>query len=201
MERMKLFIQRFAEEGTTEPVVNEGNTTEPTEDGKGSEPKADEKKTFTDLLKDPEYQREFDKLVDKSLNTAKTKWEEEYQAKVSEAEKLAKMNAEQKLKYELEKSNKERDEFKAQLEAGNLYKTASDIATDKGLPIGYLGLIDFSKENAETITKKIDELVDLRTKDLEGYLNSKLQQPTPKEKKDGQPEIDPYIEGFKNEYK
>ena len=193
---MKLNIQQFAEE------VNEGGVTEPTvtEPKVDNEPKQEPKATFTDLLKDPDYQREFDKLVSKSLDTAKGKWEEEYQAKVSEAEKLAKMNAEQKLKYELEKSNKERDEFKAQLEAGNLYNTATDIANDKGLPIGYLVLIDFSKENAETITKKIDSLVDLRNKDLEAYLNGKLKQATPQEKHDSQPEADPYIQGFKQEY-
>lgn len=193
MKRMKLNIQRFAEEVNNEEVVE--TTTEPE-----VESKAETKATFTELLKDPEYQRDFDKLVGKSLETAKTKWEEDYQAKLSEAEKLAKMNAEQKLKYELEKSNKERDELKAKLDAGNLYKTATDIANDKGLPIGYLGLIDFSKENAETITAKIDSLVDLRSKDLEGYLNSKLQQPTPQEKHDSQPTLDPYVEGFKAEY-
>ena len=152
------------------------------------------------LSNNPDYQSEFDKLNAKSLETAKTKWEEEYQAKISEAEKLAKMNAEQKLKYELEKSNKERDEFKAQLEAGNLYKTATEIANDKGLPTGYLKLIDFSKENAETVTAKIDSLVELRNKDLQEYLNSKLQQPTPQEKHETQVEIDPYIEGFKAEF-
>ena len=173
---MKLNIQQFAEE------VNEADATETVAETEVETEKAEEKEiTFKELLeKNPKYQSEFDKLNAKSLETAKTKWEEDYKAKLSEAEKLAKMNAEQKLKYELEKSNKERDELKAQLEAGNLYKTATDIANDKGLPIGYLGLIDFSRENAETITKKIDELVDLRTKDLEGYLNSKLQQPTPK---------------------
>ena len=197
MKRMKLNIQQFAEEN-----ANDGKTTEPVAEPKvDNEPKAEPKQTFTDLLKNnPDYQSEFDKLVSKSLDTAKGKWEEEYQAKVSEAEKLAKMNAEQKLKYELEKSNKERDEFKAQLEAGNLYKTATDIANDKGLPIGYLGLIDFSKESAETITKKIDDLVELRNKDLEAYLNGKLKQATPQEKKDSQPETDPYIQGFKQEY-
>ncbi len=193
MKLMKLNIQRFAEEANNEEVVE--TTTEPE-----VESKAETKATFTELLKDPEYQRDCDKLVGKSLETAKTKWEEDYQAKLSEAEKLAKMNAEQKLKYELDKASKERDELKAQLDAGNLYKTATDIANDKGLPIGYLGLIDFSKESAETITSKIDSLVDLRNKDLEGYLNSKLQQPTPQEKHDSQPTLDPYIEGFKAEY-
>lgn len=194
-ERMKLNIQQFAEN------ANEGGVVEPTtEPVVEKEPAVDKKATFIELLKDPEYQREFDKLNAKSLETARAKWEEDYQAKVSEAEKLAKMNAEQKLKYELEKSNKERDELKAKLDAGNLYKTATDIANDKGLPIGYLSLIDFSKENAETITNKIDSLVDLRNKDLEGYLNTKLQQPTPQEVHNAnQTELDPFIEGFKAE--
>lgn len=192
MKRMKLNIQRFAEEVNNGGVVE--TTTEPV-----VEEKAETKATFTELLKDPEYQREFDKLVSKSLDTAKGKWEEDYQAKVTEAEKLAKMNAEQKLKYELDKSNKERDEYKAKLEAGNLYKTASDIASDKGLPIGYLDLIDFSRESAETITGRIDKLVELRNKDLEGYLNNKLQQPTPQERPQVYEELDPYIEGFKAE--
>ena len=189
MKRMKLNIQHFAENEANDGGVVE-NTTETVVEN------AETKATFTELLKDPEYQREFDKLVSKSLDTAKTKWEEDYQAKVTEAEKLAKMNAEQKLKYELEKSNKERDEFKARLEAGNLYKTASDIASDKGLPIGYLDLIDFSRENAETITNRIDKLVELRNRDLQGYLNSKLQQPTPQERQQVYEEIDPYVEGF-----
>ena len=191
MKRMKLNIQYFADE------VVEDNETVVEE----TTPAVETKATFTELLKDPEYQREFDKLVSKSLDTAKTKWEADYQEKVSEAEKLAKMNAEQKLKYELDKSNKERDEFKAKLEAGNLYKTASDIASDKGLPIGYLDLIDFSRENAETITNRIDKLVDLRSKDLESYINAKLRQPTPQERRESQEVIDPYIEGFKAEYR
>ena len=62
-----------------------------------------EDKSFDDILKDKKYQSEFDKRVAKALETAKGKWETDYQAKVeeakTEAEKLAKMNAEQKAKY------------------------------------------------------------------------------------------------------
>lgn len=191
-KKMKLNIQYFAEGAEVETQTPVEQTTE-----KAVEQKA----TFTELLKDPEYQREFDKLNAKSLETAKAKWEEDYKAKLTEAEKLAKMNAEQKLKYDLDKATKEVAELKSQLDAGNLRKTATDIATDKGLPVGYLDLIDFSKENAETITGRIDKLVELRSKDMENYLNSKLQQPTPQEKHESQATLDPYIEGFKSEYK
>lgn len=196
MKKLKLNIQRFADEGAGQEGATIENTPVAQE---GATPAVEQKATFTELLKDPEYQREFDKLVNKSLDTAKGKWEEDYKAKISEAEKLAKMNAEQKLKYDLDKATKEVAELKSQLDAGNLYKTATDIANEKGLPVGYLGLIDFTKENAETITSKIDSLVDLRNKDLEGYLNNKLQQKTPVEKRESQV-IDPFIEGFKAEY-
>ena len=184
--------------------MENGNTTEVAETTEAVESTATteavKEPTFTELIQKPEYQREFDKLVNKSLETAKGKWEQEYQAKLSEAEKLAKMNAEQKLKYELEKSNKERDEFKAQLEASNLYKTACTIANDKGLPTEYLGLIDFSKEDADSITGKIDKLLEIRTKDLEGYMNNKLKQEAPTEKVNQVNKIDPYIEGFNAEF-
>ena len=59
--------------------------------------------SFGDILKDKKYQSECDKRVAKALETAKGKWEADYQTKVeeakTEAEKLAKMNSEQKAKY------------------------------------------------------------------------------------------------------
>ena len=194
MKKMKLNIQLFAEES-----VDAGNVaTEETQ-------KVEETKTptFTELLKNPEYQREFDKLVDKSLNTAKANWEKDYQAKIekekTEAEKLAKMDADQKIKYELNKIKTENEELHSKLNARDLYKTANDIATEKGLPTGYLELIDFSKESADTITNKINQLQEIRAKDLENYLNSRLKQPTPQERRMETKKIDPYVEGFMSE--
>lgn len=193
---MRLNIQLFAEEASVEtPSTQEQNGENTTIENK--EP------SFTDLLKKPEYQAEFDKLVNKSLDTARSNWQKDYDAKLakerSEAEKLAQMDADQKIQYELEKAKAEKDELQSQLNAINLYKTASGIATEKGLPIGYLDLVDFAKESAETITAKIDKLQELRQKDLEAYLNSKLKQDTPQEKKSNDTKIDPYIEGFLSE--
>lgn len=193
---MKLNIQLFAEEASVEAPSTQEQTGETTTI-ENKEP------SFTELLKKPEYQAEFDKLVNKSLDTARSNWQKDYDAKLakerSEAEKLAQMDADQKIQYELEKAKAEKDELQSQLNAINLYKTASGIATEKGLPIGYLDLVDFAKESAETITAKIDKLQELRQKDLETYLNSKLKQDTPQEKKSNDTKIDPYIEGFLSE--
>lgn len=187
------------EQGNTNEVVE--NTTEAVEN---TATKAEKEPTFTELLKNPEYQKEFDKLVDKSLKTAKSNWEKDYEAKLekerTEAEKLAKMDADQKMQYELKKSNQEREKLQSELNAINLYKTASEIAVEKDLPVGYLDLIDFSKENADSITEKMDKLQQLRAKDLESYINRKLRQVTPTEKRETTTKIDPYIEGFNAEF-
>ena len=201
MKKMLLNIQLFAEEegaSAETPAKEEANNTAET-----SSKETSDTPSFTELLKNPEYQKEFDRLVNKSLNTAKTNWQKEYDEKIAqeknEAEKLAKMDAEQKMQYALDKANAERDNYKSQLDAVNLYKTASDIATEKELPIGYLELVDFTKEDADSINKKIDKLVELRQKDLDNYLKTKLKQETPKEKTANDKAVDPYIEGFLSE--
>lgn len=197
MKKMKLNIQLFAEEvaDAVEPTVAEET---PAQEVEAKQP------SFTELLKNPEYQREFDKLVDKSLTTAKTNWEKDIRSQLekerTEAEKLAKMDADQKIKYELNKAKSEKEALQSELNAINLYKTASSIAEEKGLPSGYLDLIDFSKENADTITDKISKLQEIRAKDLENYLNNRLRQPTPTEKKQEVKKIDPYIAGFLSEF-
>lgn len=204
MEKMKLNIQRFADEGAVQDTTQTA-TAQPEGITKpdGNNAVANETPSFNDLLKNPEYQREFDKLVNKSLSTARTNWEKDYTAKLeaqkSEAEKLAKMDADQKIQYELEKAKSEKEALQNQLNAINLYKTASEIATEKELPIGYLDLVDFSKETAESITDKIDKIQELRQKDLQAYLNSKLKQTTPTEKSDASAKLDPYIVGFMSE--
>lgn len=191
---LKLNIQQFADEGET-GVTTPENTQNATNNANTTETPS-----FNDLLKNPDYQREFDKTISKALSTARANWEKDYNAKLeaqkTEAEKLAQMDADQKIQYELEKAKSEKEALQSQLNAINLYKTASEIATEKELPIGYLDLVDFSKETAESITGKIDKIQELRQKDLQSYLNSKLKQQAPTEKQDNNTIVDPYIVGF-----
>ena len=198
MKKMKLNIQLFAEEGSNVEV----NET-PMGDTAQAEAVETKQPTFTELLQNPEYQREFDKLVNKSLNTAKVNWEKDIRSQIekerTEAEKLAKMDAEQKAKYEYNKIKTENEELHGIINANELYKTANKIVTEKGIPSAYLGLLDFSKETADSITDKISQLEEIRQKDLQMFLNSKLRQPTPTERRTQPKKIDPYIEGFLSE--
>ncbi len=136
--------------------------------------------TFDEILGDKTYQAEFDRRVQKALETARTKWEAEEQTKRTEAEKLAKMDAEQKAKYELKKANEERDSAIAKLNAYELKNTAIKIAQEKGLDISLLEDIDYSKQTAETITTIIDTKKAVFDKAIEKAMNEKYKESTPK---------------------
>ena len=140
--------------------------------------------TFDEILGDKTYQAEFDRRVQKAINTAltteKAKWEAEEQSKRTEAEKLAKMDAEQKAKYELKKANEERDSALAKLNAYELKNTAIRIAQEKGLDISLLEDIDYTKQTAETITTIIDTKKAVFDKAIEKAMNDRYKESTPK---------------------
>ena len=140
--------------------------------------------TFEELLEsNAEYSKAFQSMVDKRVNdgleTAKAKWEAEEQTKRTEAEKLAKMDAEQKAKYELKQEKKRADEAIAKLNAYELKNTAIKIAQEKGLDISLLEDIDYSKQTAETITTIIDTKKAVFDKAIEKAMNDKYKEKSP----------------------
>lgn len=194
--KMKLNIQLFADgaEGA-EDVGSDG--AEAVVDKVQPEPQKEV--SLTELLNgNPKLQSQFDSLLAKSnqtaIDNAKTKWQEAQ----TEAEKLAKMDADQKAKYEMNKLRQENATLQGQINATNLYKQASAIANEKEIPLSYLDLIDFTKESAEGIAAKLEKIAETRSKDLEAYLSSKVRQRAPQER--SAPVIDPYVAGFKSEY-
>lgn len=158
--------------------VNTGAETEPV----GTENKT---QTFDEVLSNKEYQAEFDRRVQKAIETAKTKWQEINDAEKSEADKLAKMNKEQKLEYEAQKANKEKDNALAELNAYKLKEQAITIASEKGLDVNLLNLIDFKTVTAEKLNENIDNLSAVFNKAVEKAVNEKLKEDTPITKTNG----------------
>lgn len=148
--------------------------------GANNEP-AQQTKTFDDILTNKEYQAEFDRRINKAIETSRTKWQADMEAEKSEAEKLAKMKAEEKLQYELDKSNKERDNVIAELNAYKLKTEATEIATEKKLPISFLKNIDFRSVKAEELNDKIEEMSRDFQNELEKAVNEKLKEPARKQ--------------------
>ena len=138
--------------------------------------------TFDDFLKDGKNQAEFDKRVQKAINTAKTNWEELMNSQKSEAEKLAKMNKEQKLEYQAQKEKADKEKALAELNAYRLKEQATKIASEKGLDISLLTFFNFETVKAEEINSKIEEVSDAFNKVVEKAVNERLKEDTPVQK-------------------
>ena len=74
-----------------------------------SEDVATPKPTFDDLLKDPEYQAEFDRKAEGMKKKWESNWQKKAEKERSEAEALAKMTEEEKHQHELQKLEAEGD--------------------------------------------------------------------------------------------
>ncbi len=152
--------------------VNGGAENEPT----GTENKT---QTFDEVLSNKEYQAEFDRRVQKAIETAKGKWQEINDAEKSEAEKLAKMNKEQKLEYEAQKEKQEKENVLAELNAYKMKEEAVKIASEKGLEVSLLDLIDFKTVTAEKLNENIDNLSTVFNKAVEKSVNERLKEDAP----------------------
>ncbi|MBQ2658109.1 MAG: DUF4355 domain-containing protein [Erysipelotrichaceae bacterium] len=137
--------------------------------------------TLDELLKDPKIQAQFDK----KLEGARTKWEAAWQKKTEEAkieaEKLARMTEDEKHQLALNKEKERADKAESELNAYKLKDEAAKIASEKDLDISLLGVIDYSKETAESVKMKIDSLDSAFKKAVEKRSNDMFKQASPKQ--------------------
>ncbi len=146
--------------------------------GEGGEGKAGEgeNKSFDDLLKDKSYQSEFDKRISKALETAKAKWETDKQTELenakTEAEKLAKMNAEQKAKYAEEKRLAELEKREKDITTRELKAQAYETLAEKGMPKELVEILNYT--DAEACNKSIEAVGKAFQAAVEKAVNEKL---------------------------
>ncbi|MFT8773791.1 MAG: DUF4355 domain-containing protein [Lacticaseibacillus paracasei] len=130
---MPMNLQFFAEDtGADGSQENQQNSesqsdndtnTQDAENDQGRSDESYDQHTYTD--------EQVNEIVKKRLARA----EKEKQAAVDEAAKLAKMNADQKKDYELQKAQKERDELKSQLATYEMGKQARSMFEDAKLSV------------------------------------------------------------------
>ena len=91
--------------------------------------------TFDAFLKEGENQAEFDRRVQKAIQSAVTKAQQKWQVltddKLTEAEKLAKMTKEEKAEYKANKLQKELDDYKKKEALSDMSKTARKMLSDE----------------------------------------------------------------------
>lgn len=143
---------------------------------------ADVPKTFDEMLKESNYQSEFDRKVQKSLETAKAKWEAEQEAKQSEAEKLAKMKDDERRNYELEQARKKQEEAELRLSAYELKEEAIKMANipETQVDVSLLNLIGFRSIKAEQVEPTIKNIKKVFDSAVENEVNKRLKETTPK---------------------
>ena len=112
-----------------------------------------EPKSFDDLLQNKDYQAEFDRRVQKALGTAKEKWTALMDDKLSEADKLAKMNKEEKAEYLRQKQEKELKEREAAITRRELMAEAKNTLAEKKLPVGLAEVLNYT--DAESCNKSM----------------------------------------------
>ncbi len=112
--------------------------------------------TFDDFLKDGKNQAEFDRRVQKAIQTAQDSWKAKNDAEKSEAERLAQMNETEKLQYQLQKQQKDYEAMQKKLNARDLKDEALKIATtqDTAFDPEFLNLFDYENMTAEQLQEK-----------------------------------------------
>lgn len=141
--------------------------------------------TFDDVLSNKEYQAEFDRRVQKAIQTHETKlkeqWKLEQDTQKSEAEKLAQMNETQKLQYQLKKQEKANQEIQKKLNARDLKDEALKIATtqDTAFDPEFLNLFDYENMTAEQLQDKTKLIKAIQDRIVEKAVNEWSKEKSP----------------------
>lgn len=167
MEFKDYLRQIFAEDGGNDGADDNG--------AKGGNPGADDKggnngNAEPDNSKDTKKYSDAD--VDEIINKKFAKWQKEQEKKISEAEKLAGMNAQEKAEHERDTLQKELDELKRANSIAEMEKTARTMLHDDGVNVPdevVSSLIaddaDNTKAKVEAFSKAFKEAVQTAVKD------------------------------------
>ena len=157
--RYKLYraLQIFAEgEGTGTPGEPGGN-----DPGTGSGASTQmEPLSFDDFLAQEGNQAEFDRRVQKAINTAvnnaQKKWQTMTDGKVSEAEKLAQMTSEEKAEYRAKKAEQELADLKKQIALGDMAKTARKMLSEENITVPDEIIMNLVSDDAEKTKSAVE---------------------------------------------
>lgn len=174
-EPIPMNLQLFAEPGP-EPAPAPEPTPEPTPEPK-PEPAP---QSFDDILKNKDYQAEFDRRVQKALGTAKEKWSALMDDKLSEADKLAKMNKEEKAEYLRQKQEKELKDREAAITRRELMAEAKNTLAEKKLPVGLAEVLNYA--DADSCSKSIEAVEKAFQEAVQAAVEEKLKGGTPPKK-------------------
>lgn len=138
--------------------------------------------TFDDFLKNNENQAEFDRRVQKAIQTAQEKWKAKNDEEKTEVERLAQMNETEKLQYQLKKQQKDYEDMQKKLNARDLKDEAIKIATNPETAFDpeFLNLFQFEDMTAEDLQEKTKALKAIQDRIVEKTMNEWSKEKSPK---------------------
>ena len=185
--KVPMNLQLFAEGG--DGAGADGGNGGGSGEGAGGEGGAggDTPPSFDDFLKTGGNQAEFDRRVQKAVNTAVTKAQEKWQAladdKLSEAENLAKMTKEEKAQYMQQKREKELTDREAAITRKELMAEAKNTLASDGLPQELAEVLNYS--DADTCKKSMEKVKEVFQRAVETAVEEKLKGGKPPKKASG----------------
>lgn len=181
----KMNLQLFAEPGTDPaPTPEPDPKPEP-----GPEPSP---QSFDDILKKKDYQAEFDRRVQKEIDTAIAKAQERWRAltddKLSEAEKLAKMTKEEKAQYLAQKQERALAAREADITRRELMAEAKNTLAEKKLPAGLAEVLNYT--DADSCSKSLAAVEKAFQEAVQAAVDEKLKGGMPPKKAPSEEEKD-----------
>ena len=140
--------------------------------------------SFDDFLKQEGNQAEFDRRVQKAIDTAvsnaQKKWKDLHDDKLSEAEKLAKMTNEEKAAYRMSQLEKELDDFKKKDTIAEMSKTARKMLSEEEINIPDELLAHLVSTDAEDTKNTVQAFAKLFKDAVQDAVKDKLKGNPPK---------------------
>ena len=162
-------------------VDGKGGAEPPEDDNKDGK---EEKPSFDDILKDKEFQAEFDRRLSKGIETAlaneRKRHEQIIDDKISEAEKLSKMTDLEKKEYQQKKEAEDLARREADLTRRELMAEAKATLAEKGLPASLATMLDYS--SAETVKTSIATVSETYNNAVQAGVNARLEGGKPPKK-------------------
>lgn len=144
-------------------------------------------KTFDEILEEG-YQAEFDKRMQDALQAQKSKLETMYSEKTTEAEKLAKMNEEEKATYLQQKKDRELSDREAAVTRKELMAEAKNTLAEKKLPVSLAEILNYT--DADSCKKSIAAVEKAFQKAVEEAVENRLKGGDPMRRAQGSRDTD-----------
>lgn len=163
-------LQMFADEASNEESNSDSNQSQQSNNDDENKPKNENKgaKTYT--------QDEVNKIIADRLAREKNKAKQE----IDEANKLANMNAQQKIEYERDKLQKELDELKKANALSDMSKQARKMLSDNNISVSDELLSLMVSTEADKTKGTIDSFVKLFNEHVEKEVKERLKGKAPK---------------------